>query len=156
MNLASNTAPVSLTSPSSVAAIHGMVRWIAWRWTSLIRWPELSSYQRRLRSSVHQAELDDQDGRQVRGSRLAPLLLPEPQQGLLVLAHDDPGVGAADEVAPIEIMCLSHLHIPLQLAAGRDCPRQRSAAHRNVLLFVFIDRNAYGILRYNEGHPVNT
>jgi len=24
----------------------------AWRWTSEIRWPELSSYQRRLRSSV--------------------------------------------------------------------------------------------------------
>ena len=32
MNLASNTAPVSWTSPSSVAAIHGMARWIAWRW----------------------------------------------------------------------------------------------------------------------------
>ena len=52
MNLASKTAPVSLTSPSSVAAIQGIVRWIAWRWMSEIRWPEFSSYQRRLRSSV--------------------------------------------------------------------------------------------------------
>ena len=52
MNLASKTAPVSLTSPSSVAAIQGIVRWIAWRWMSPIRWPEFSSYQRRLRSSV--------------------------------------------------------------------------------------------------------
>jgi hypothetical protein len=31
MNLASNTAPVSLTNPSNVAAIQGIVRWIAWR-----------------------------------------------------------------------------------------------------------------------------
>jgi hypothetical protein len=29
---------------------------------------------------------------------LAALFSPEPQQGLLVLAHDDPGIGAADEV----------------------------------------------------------
>src|ERR1700674_1640168 len=52
MNLASNTAPVSLTKPSSVAAIQGMVRWTAWRWISEIRWPEFCSYQRQLRSSV--------------------------------------------------------------------------------------------------------
>src|SRR5258707_8827943 len=52
MTLASNTAPVSLTSPSSVAAIQGMVLWTAWRWISAIRWPEFCSYQRRLRSSV--------------------------------------------------------------------------------------------------------
>ena len=46
-----------------------------------------------------QAELDDQDARQVERSLLPALLPPEPQQGLLVLAHDDPGVGAADEVS---------------------------------------------------------
>jgi hypothetical protein len=34
MTLAPNTALISLTSPSRVAAIQGMVRWIAWRWTS--------------------------------------------------------------------------------------------------------------------------
>jgi hypothetical protein len=37
------------------------------------------------------AELDDQDARQVGRSLLAPFLAPEPQQGLLVLAHDDSG-----------------------------------------------------------------
>src|SRR5258708_35338406 len=44
MNLASNTAPVSLTSPSSVAAIQGMVGWTAWRWRALldITQPELA------------------------------------------------------------------------------------------------------------------
>jgi hypothetical protein len=35
MNFASNTAPVSLTSPSSVAAIQGIVRWIAWGTSSV-------------------------------------------------------------------------------------------------------------------------
>jgi hypothetical protein len=41
-----------------------------------------------------QAELDDQDPREVGWSLLAALFAPEPQEGLLVLAHDDPGVRA--------------------------------------------------------------
>jgi hypothetical protein len=45
-----------------------------------------------------QAELDDQDARQVERSLLSALFSPEPQQGLLVLAHDDSGIGAAYEV----------------------------------------------------------
>ena len=52
MNLASNTAPVSLTSPSSVAIIQGIDRCLSWRWISETRLPEFTSYQRRLRSSV--------------------------------------------------------------------------------------------------------
>jgi hypothetical protein len=47
----------------------------------------------------HQPELEDQDARQVRRSLLTSLLAPEAQQSFLVFAHDDPGVGAADEVA---------------------------------------------------------
>jgi hypothetical protein len=43
------------------------------------------------------SELDDQIPRQVLGFKLATLLPPQPQQGLFVVAHDDPGVGAADE-----------------------------------------------------------
>src|ERR1700716_1430088 len=97
MSLASNTAPVSLTSPSSVAAIQGIVRWIAWRWTSEIRWPELSSYQRRLRSSVTRPSWTI-GTLEVESGRLTPFLAPEPQQRFLVIAHDDPGVGAPDEV----------------------------------------------------------
>jgi hypothetical protein len=40
----------------------------------------------------HHPELDDEVRREI----LRPDL--EPDQGLLVLPHDDPGVGAADEV----------------------------------------------------------
>ena len=46
-------------------------------------------------------ELDDEVCREVLRPDLAPLLLPQPDQGLLVLPHDDPGVGAADEVAAV-------------------------------------------------------
>ena len=42
-------------------------------------------------------ELDDEVARQVLGLGLAALLPPEPEQGRFVGAHDDPGVGAADE-----------------------------------------------------------
>ena len=66
-----------------------------------------------------EAELDDQDARQVESGRLAPFFPPEPQQGLLVLAHDDPGVRAADEVAAV--------------ACGDDLAHlgHSSAVHRN-------------------------
>ena len=51
-----------------------------------------------------QAELDDQDARKVRRSLLAAFFAPEAQQGFLVLAHDDPGVGAADEVLSVWLL----------------------------------------------------
>src|SRR4030081_3878180 len=89
MNLASNTAPVSLTNPSSVAAIHGIVRWTAWRWTSPIRWPELSSYQRRLRSSVTRPSWTINTPDRSRAGRFTPFLAAQAQQCLLILAHDD-------------------------------------------------------------------
>jgi len=40
----------------------------------------------------HQAELDDEIGRQVLRPYLAALLLPEADQGFFVLAHDNPGI----------------------------------------------------------------
>ena len=52
MNLASNTASVPSTMPSSVAAIQGMAECFTRRCTSLTLRPELRSYQERLRSSV--------------------------------------------------------------------------------------------------------
>ena len=37
-------------------------------------------------------------------SDLAAFLLPEADQGLFVLAHDDAGVGAADEAAAVTLI----------------------------------------------------
>jgi hypothetical protein len=51
----------------------------------------------------HQAELDDEVGREVLRPDLAPLFLPQAEQGLFVLAHDDAGVRAADEVPAVSI-----------------------------------------------------
>ncbi len=48
----------------------------------------------------HEAELDDEVAGQVLRLGLAPFLPPEAEEGGLVAAHDDPGVGAADEAAP--------------------------------------------------------
>jgi hypothetical protein len=53
-----------------------------------------------------EAELDDQHAREVEGDLLTSFLAPEPQQRLFVLAHDDPGVRAADEVRAIRLMWL--------------------------------------------------
>src|SRR5262245_52720219 len=52
MNLPSKTAPIPSTTPSRVAAIHGMAECFTRRWTSPTVRPVLRSYQRRLRSSV--------------------------------------------------------------------------------------------------------
>ena len=49
----------------------------------------------------HGAELDDQVVREVLGLDLAALFPPQAEQGGFVVAHDDPGVRAADEAAPI-------------------------------------------------------
>jgi hypothetical protein len=49
-----------------------------------------------------QAKLDGQDIRKVLRSLFSALFPPKTQQCLLVLAHDDPGVGAADKVAAIK------------------------------------------------------
>src|SRR5262245_60849965 len=44
-------------------------------------------------------ELHDEVTREVLGLRLASLLPPKPDQGGFILAHNDPGVRAADEAA---------------------------------------------------------
>jgi hypothetical protein len=66
--------------------------------------PVLRSYQTGLRSSVATPSWT------MRFAELAPLLLPQPDQGLLVLPHDDPGIGAADEVAAVDPRH-SHCHL---------------------------------------------
>ena len=52
MNLASKTAPDCSTTPSRVAAIHRMTGCRTRSWTSLIAFPVVRSYQRRLSGSV--------------------------------------------------------------------------------------------------------
>jgi hypothetical protein len=49
----------------------------------------------------HQAQLDDQLAREVRRLGFTALFAPEADQGGFVAPHDDPGVGAADEILSI-------------------------------------------------------
>ena len=52
-------------------------------------------------------QLDDQLTREVQTCLLTALLPPECEERLLVLAHDDPGIGAADEAPSIRAKRLS-------------------------------------------------
>jgi|SRR5580658_9016504 hypothetical protein len=45
-------------------------------------------------------KLDNKVSREVLWLGLATFLPPQPHQGGLVIAHDDPGVGAPDEISP--------------------------------------------------------
>jgi hypothetical protein len=67
------------------------------RWTSETIRPVLASYQRRFKVLRHHTKLDDEITGQVRRFGLAALFPPEPPECLLVIAHDDPGIRAADE-----------------------------------------------------------
>src|SRR5262245_504100 len=90
MNLASNTASVPSTIPSSVAPIQGIAECLTRRCTSRTCRPVLRSYQERLSSSVAlpscTMRLSDRSG----GS--ASFLAPQLNQGGLVDAHNDPRV----------------------------------------------------------------
>ena len=97
MNLASNTASVSLTKPSSVAAIQRFTGCRTQRWTSVTTRPVLRSYQAPVERLGGDAELDDEIVAQVLGFDFAALFPPQADQRRLVGAHNDPGVRAADE-----------------------------------------------------------
>ena len=47
-------------------------------------------------------ELNDQDARKIGRGGLTALFSPETVEGLFVLAHDDPGIRAADELAAVD------------------------------------------------------
>jgi hypothetical protein len=49
----------------------------------------------------HHSKLDNEIGRQVLGLDIAPFFTPEPLEGSLIVTHNDPGVGAADEISTI-------------------------------------------------------
>ena len=58
----------------------------------------------------HGAELDDQVVGEVFGLDLAALLPPKPVQGILIVAHDDPSIRAADEPCAIERIFGANTH----------------------------------------------
>ena len=70
----------------------------------------------------HEPELDDEVAGQVLRLGLAPFLAPQADQGGFIVAHDDPGVGAADEEAPVQLNCsrlMSHFGVSFPLS-NRD------------------------------------
>jgi len=60
----------------------------------------------------HEPELDQKAAREVLRLNLAPLLAPQAKKSALVLAHDDPGVRAADELPPIAAVTNSQFSRP--------------------------------------------
>src|SRR6266403_87487 len=53
-----------------------------------------------------QAELDDQDAREIETGNFTAFFVPQAHEGLLVLAHNDAGIGATDEVYAVRLMWL--------------------------------------------------
>ena len=101
MNLASNTAPLLSTRPSRVAAIQ---RSAGCKILALDIGDDLTvlaSYQRRLSSSVATPSWTMRLPDRSSGSTSPRFLPPEPQQGGLVIAQDDPGIRAADKVSAL-------------------------------------------------------
>ena len=81
MNLASNTAPLASTMPSSVAAIQRITGWRTQLWTSFTTCPVVRSYQRPVQVLSCEPELDDKVAREVFPLRLTPLFPPKALQG---------------------------------------------------------------------------
>ena len=101
MNLDSNTAPVPSTMPSNVAArnrITGMLD------PALDRRDDLAGVALvplPIERFGNHPELDDEIAGEVFRFGFAALLSPEAKKGGLIVAHDDPSIGAADEVAAV-------------------------------------------------------
>ena len=101
MNLASNTAPVASTMPSRVAAIQRTTGCCTRRWTVGEDLAGVAFEPVAVEGLGHHPELDDEVAGEVLRLDLAALFPPQAEQGSLVVAHDDPGVRAADEAAPM-------------------------------------------------------
>jgi hypothetical protein len=62
----------------------------------------------------HHPELDHQIRREVLWLNLSALLAPEAKEGLFVIAHDDPGVRASDEISTTSLSirrCSYHAYL---------------------------------------------
>ena len=97
MNLASNTAPLASTRPSRVAAIHRTAGCRIRRWTSVIDLPGIELVPAPVKILGDRPKLDNEVPREVLRLDLPAFLPPQPHQGDLIIAHDDPGVRTADE-----------------------------------------------------------
>ena len=104
MNLASNTAPVASTIPSRVAPIQRLHRVAHMPLHLRDHLAGIALIPEPIEVLGHGPELDHQIARQVLRLDLAALLAPQPQQRRLIVAHDDPGVRAADEGATITLL----------------------------------------------------
>jgi hypothetical protein len=89
MNLASNTAPVASTRPSSV------LLYVCKQLSGIDLIP--ASVQVLGRNT----KLDNKVAGQVLRLDFPALFPPQPEQGGFIIADDDPDVGATDEIAPI-------------------------------------------------------
>ena len=87
---------------------------------SVITWPGIGLVPAPVKILGDHAELDDQIAGQVLGLDLTAFFPPEPKERILVIAHDDPGVRAADESAPICRIdeCLDTHLVPLSCFEG--------------------------------------
>ena len=104
MNLASKTAPVPAND-----AVEGCCQptdqtgCLTRPWTFLMTSPVLRSYHSPVQFFGRRPEPDDGVGGQIFRVGLASFLPPKAEEGAFSLAHDDPGVGAADEETSIEL-----------------------------------------------------
>jgi hypothetical protein len=79
-----------------------------------------------------QPELDDQDAREVDRRRFSSFFLPGSMEGLLVLAHDDPGILAADEMATVAY----DSRVNVNLGHSSAVHRIGAVGHLNCFMFL--------------------
>src|SRR4051812_12721447 len=102
MNLASNTAPVCSTRPSSVAPIHWWTGCRTFRLHIFDCVAAVALVPASIEVLGDGAKLDNQLLAEVLRRNLTPLLAPEPDELVLIIAHDDPGVGASNKGPAID------------------------------------------------------
>ena len=101
MNLASNTAPPGINYAVE-ARPHPLVDGMLHPALHVLdRLGRCCAHTKLVQVLGHGAKLDDQVARKILWLSLATLLPPKAVKGGLVVTHDDPGVGAADEGASV-------------------------------------------------------
>ncbi len=98
MNLDSNTAPVPSTMPSNVAARNRITGMLDPPLDGRDHLAGVALVPVPIERFGHDPELHDQVAREVLWFGFAALFAPEAEEGGFVVAHDDPGVRAADEI----------------------------------------------------------
>jgi hypothetical protein len=98
------------------------------------------------------AELDNEVSREILGLDFAAFLPPEPEQGVPVVAHDDPGVRAADEAAPVRIRFCPAIRF---LAFLRGCSGAGSVARLGSRAGILGRRRYDPTRRADRGHDLH-